>query len=533
MTFRQIIEALWQRSWVIAAVAILAAFAAAAYLQQQTPSFAAQATLRMSPQAVAGTLATDFGSADVDLDPAAISSSKVLDAAAAALHLPKGSLTGAVTWSMDQTQQSQQQPSLLSITATAHSPAAAQKEANATATAYLAYLKKQVDDGVAQLNAQYSTASGELAAAQKVSQRNPDDATAAANTARASQKVNTLGTAIDAISLAGQPARMQAQAGPGERQGASPMLVIASAFAGGIIAGMGIALVWAQLDTRVRYARELEELTEAPLISQLPWDRKIVRQGGPLAVLSRKRTPLNEGFRTLRTSLQVLARNSVPTIVVTSVEPNDGKTFVSANLAAAWARTGKEVVLIGGDLRCPELSTYFGEAGDGKGLSELLAAPGEAATVDESLVLGQLRATEVDGLRVLPSGAEPAEPADLLAHERLGAVIDVLRAHAEVIIIDSPPAHGLIDAALLSHHATGAIVLTALRRTRRERIVDTVESLLANDANVLGIVANRSRAKLSSSYSRYYRTPPAVTATAEAKLRTQPHPHPRSVEQHG
>lgn len=232
----------------------------------------------------------------------------------------------------------------------------------------------------------------------------------------------------------------------------------------------------------------------------------------PLPVASNDRTDLGEGLRTARLTVQVL----VPpqgAIVVTSVEPGDGKSFVSANLALAWARAGKRVILVGGDLRRPVLSRYFGEAADGAGLAEVLQEWDSASQLREQDVLRQLNNTRYRRLRILPAGDEPAEPADLLARAGLGELIAFLRTQADIVVIDAPPALGMVDAALLASHADGAVVLATAGRTDRAGLADSLAQLRANGVTILGVMVNRSMRKLPRTYSSYYQSGHSPAAT--------------------
>jgi capsular exopolysaccharide synthesis family protein len=203
--------------------------------------------------------------------------------------------------------------------------------------------------------------------------------------------------------------------------------------------------------------------------------------------------------------MQVLLPRTNAVVAFTSVEPGDGKTFVSANVAVTWARAGKSVILVGGDLRRPSLSTYFGEAAEGTGLAELLQDSDSGnRPIREEQITAHLKDSGYPRLRLLPAGQDPADPADLLATAALKKLVDSLRKLADIVIIDSPPAMTLVDASLLGEHTDGVIVLSSVHRTDRSYLVETVESLRQNGVPLLGIVVNRSRRSLPKSYAPYY-----------------------------
>lgn len=504
MTFRQILSALRQRWWLILAVTVLTVLGTLFFLSRTTPTFSSTATLRTSAAMASGELESAFGAIAVDLEPESLASPDVLGAAADITGESPTSLYGSVTWESAEGARRD----TLTITATATDPGTAEQRASAVAEAYAAYVAAQVETGVATLTEQIDEATKEATALQVKANADPDDAIAAASLARALQTVGTMSTQRDLITLSGPALTLQSAASPAQRDGSPPLILLAVALLSGLIAGTGIALIWSQFDTRVRTAKDLESIPGAPYLAELPRDRRSVRQTHRLPALDRSRTALNEGLRGLRTSLQVLEPRPGAAFVFTSVEPDDGKTFVAANLAAIWARAGKSTILVAGDLRRPSVDQYFGEAADGPGLADLLIRSREqSAPLSTDEILGTLRTTEVDGLRVMPSGPEPSDPSDLLATDALSQIIATLRDDADVVVIDSPPSYGLVDAALLARTASGVVVLARLGRTRRGLLSETVEALTARGVRVLGLVGNGSTRPVPSSYDRYYTSP--------------------------
>lgn len=112
--------------------------------------------------------------------------------------------------------------------------------------------------------------------------------------------------------------------------------------------------------------------------------------------------------------------------------------------------------------------------------------------------------TPYPGLRILPAGSSKLEPADLLARDVLGGVLDRLRGLADFVLLDSPPGLALTDAAILGRGADGVLVITALNRTRGSALRGTLQLLNSNRVNVVGVVVNRSRRATVKSYGRYY-----------------------------
>ena len=273
----------------------------------------------------------------------------------------------------------------------------------------------------------------------------------------------------------------------------------------GLIAGCGIALVWAQFDTRLQTVEEAEEASRSRVLAQLPYTRAYRRGGTELPVRSAPRTPFAESIRELRTATQVLlgAPTSAPVLVVTSPAPSDGKTLVTANLAASFALSGKQTILVSSDLRRPRIDDFFGGQPDAAGLAELL----DADEPSESRILELVRPTQVPGLSILQSGHPVADPADGLASTRMRAIIEQLRDLADLVIFDSPPVLAVADAAILSSYADGVVVVLRAGRTRRPLLEEAIKRLHAGHANVVGLALNRVKAIVGSSYRGYYQAP--------------------------
>lgn len=191
-----------------------------------------------------------------------------------------------------------------------------------------------------------------------------------------------------------------------------------------------------------------------------------------------------EAYRSLRTAVVFAATTGGRRVIqVTSASPSEGKSETSTNLSVSLAQAGRRVVLIDADLRRPTLDQRLGKANDLPGLSSVLSTSREVA---ECLV-------EVDGvpsMSFLPAGPMPADPAALLASDRLADLVEQLRQHFEFVIIDSPPVGVVSDPLTLSSHADGVIVVARAERTRRRDLAGAVTALRQVEADLFGLVLN-------------------------------------------
>jgi len=214
-----------------------------------------------------------------------------------------------------------------------------------------------------------------------------------------------------------------------------------------------------------------------------------------------------EEFRTLRSRLyQSREKQPISKLLVTSALPKEGKSFTSANLAQVIVRQhGKRALLIDADLRNPQLHNLLG-AEPGPGLSEYLQSE-----VDEFSIIQR---GPMENLFFIPAGRHGGNPAELVANGRMKFLLNRLEAMFDWIIVDSPPAVLVTDAAQIANYCDGVLLVVrsnntpvdAARRARKE----------FTDRNVVGVVLN-GIASDSSPYSQYYYPAYGREASAEAK----------------
>jgi capsular exopolysaccharide synthesis family protein len=184
----------------------------------------------------------------------------------------------------------------------------------------------------------------------------------------------------------------------------------------------------------------------------------------------------------MRTNLQFLQLSDEGrSFVVTSSVAAEGKSTTSANLALTIAATGKRVILVEADLRRPKLSEYLGVVGT-VGLTNVLIG---LASLDDVL-----QPWGDGALSVLPAGRIPPNPSELLGSPAMRDLLRVLEKSYDMVILDAPPLLPVTDAAILAGIASGAIIVVASGRTRREQLSRSVEILDGVGARTLGIVMN-------------------------------------------
>ncbi|MCW2750045.1 MAG: capsular biosynthesis protein [Aeromicrobium sp.] len=263
---------------------------------------------------------------------------------------------------------------------------------------------------------------------------------------------------------------------------------------GGLLAGLLLA-IWRNLaDRSVHTPVELEELTSAPVLGAMAYDR--AASSTPLITSLGTHHPRYEAVRILRTNLQFLdVDRDNKVITITSSVAGEGKSTTACNLSIALAQTGTRVALIEGDLRRPRVSEYLGIE-KSVGLTTVLVG---RVTLDAAI-----QQAGTPGLDVLASGALPPNPSEILQTNAMRALIGELRQRYEVVLIDAPPLLPVTDASLLASISDGAILVVRHGRTGREQVRTATERLQAVGAPLLGTVLSMSPAKELARYGYGY-----------------------------
>ncbi len=211
-----------------------------------------------------------------------------------------------------------------------------------------------------------------------------------------------------------------------------------------------------------------------------------------LITLTDPRSPVSEAYRTLRTNLSFYSLdNPVKTLVVTSAEPNEGKTTTAANLAVTMAQAGNKTILVDCDLRRPSLHEYF-NMNSKVGFTE-------AILQDDVLPLQE---TGVENLRILTSGTKPPNPADLLGSKKTDALIKVLEESADFVIFDAPPVIVVTDAVVLGAKVDGVLLVLQAGKSRRDHAERAKQILEQAKVRIVG--ATLTNAPKDDSIESYY-----------------------------
>lgn len=227
-------------------------------------------------------------------------------------------------------------------------------------------------------------------------------------------------------------------------------------------------------------------------------NKKHTYSSGPreLIVEKQPKSPISEQFRTIRTNIMYSSIDTdIKTVVFTSASPGAGKSTMAANVAIAYAQSGKRTLLIDADLRRPTTHYTF-ETGNQRGLSTVIINDMPAADV--------VKQTEVENLEIMTSGPVPPNPSELLASRKTNLLLKTFSMDYDMVIIDTPPLLAVTDAQVLSKIVDGVILVTNVEANNRERLQDAKALLEKADANILGVVMNNKNMGRSKDEYYYY-----------------------------
>ena len=283
-----------------------------------------------------------------------------------------------------------------------------------------------------------------------------------------------------------ETATVASRIGIGTRQKVTIGLLI------GLFLGMVSAFFLEYLDQTIKSSADVERALEIPVLGLIPIDphgghegRRNSRRRGAIPLISRAAPddPTSEAYRALRTNVTFVSaeHRSLKVICVTSPGPGEGKSTTAANLAITLGQQGAHTLLVDADLRRPLVHRAFNLVQE-PGLTDILVG---TATLREAV-----RPNVVAGLDVLPGGALPPNPSELLGSEAMHRLVAELRTQFDYIIFDTPPALAVTDATVLGATADAVILVLRAGETEETAAQRTVELFRRVQARVAGTVLN-------------------------------------------
>jgi polysaccharide biosynthesis transport protein len=279
-----------------------------------------------------------------------------------------------------------------------------------------------------------------------------------------------------------------------------PLLFIAIAVVLGSMFGGGAAFFMEYLDSSIKTTEEMEKICHIPSLGVVPYiDAKELAKekltSSDLITYARPQSMAAEAISHIRTSIMLSVSEMPPqAIIVTSANPDEGKSTVSLNLAAAMANSETKCLLIDCDLRKPSINKFFQQPLQ-PGLTNYLTG---TATLEEII-----RPTDVPNLFFIPAGPNPPNPNELLGSAAFKRLLNELRQEFHQLIIDSPPIIGFSDARAIAVNVDGVLLVFKHHCTTREAGRLAIHLLAQNNCRILGGILTMAR-KDRLGYGAYY-----------------------------
>jgi capsular exopolysaccharide synthesis family protein len=307
----------------------------------------------------------------------------------------------------------------------------------------------------------------------------------------------------------------------------------------GLILGITFAFIRETLDTSIGTIEDVESVVKLPVLGVIPsieqetgkkmkgrllsrWRRRFLSEPkkseseenlARMIAHYQPKSPVTESFRNIRTNLKLSPTKK--TVLVTSSSPREGKSTIVTNLGLVMAQTGAKTLLVSSDLRRPAISKSFGLKRE-PGFSELLTGSVDLEAVlkgTADIMLGEIsveevvgKSTGIDNIWILPSGALPFNPSEILDSHKLLDVIEELKHRFDVIIFDSPPVLPVTDASLLASKLDCVVIIYEIGRTSRDALLRAKTQLESVGGKISGIILNHTQPQTEAIASYpYYR----------------------------
>lgn len=264
-----------------------------------------------------------------------------------------------------------------------------------------------------------------------------------------------------------------------------------------VVAVAGVAFLRFYFDDTVKYSEDIEKTIGLPVTGRISRGDMKGRRASELVAERLPKAIVSENIKSLRTNLQFTAVDkALETILVTSTNASEGKSFVAANLAISFAQADKRVLLVDCDLRKGRIHRLF-NLSNSKGLSNLLAG-------DLKSFSKYIQPTKLKNLNVITCGTYPPNPSELLASNKNKDLVKLLTNYFDIVIFDGAPVGGLADSVILSSIMDETLIVVRDGATTKTDLLATKDALSKVGANIAGVVFNMVNRTSSKYYNNYY-----------------------------
>jgi non-specific protein-tyrosine kinase len=264
----------------------------------------------------------------------------------------------------------------------------------------------------------------------------------------------------------------------------------------GLVLASSAAFVMEYFDDTIKTSADVQKILDIASLGSVafidgdqPSDR--------LVALTQPRSPQAEAYRGVRTNLQFSSIDRpLHSLLITSANPEEGKSLTAVNLAIVFAQSGQRVILVDSDLRRPSVHKVL-SLSNKLGLTTILVDSNQQASDVFQTVTG------VENLRVITTGPVPPNPSDMLGSQRMGHLMESLQHEADMVIFDGAPVLAVTDSVVISTRVDGVLLVVEAGRTRHAQAQRSKETLTKVGAPLLGVVLNRVSVRAENYYNYY------------------------------
>lgn len=255
------------------------------------------------------------------------------------------------------------------------------------------------------------------------------------------------------------------------------------------------------LDSTIKIEQDIEEYVRINVIGTIPFHKSKTNAKGELIVQNNGKSVISEAFKTVRTNISFSKVNSDSrTILFTSGNAGEGKSWIASNMAVAYAWSNKNVIIVDADMRKGRQHNIFHVSNE-NGLSDCLTAL--KGRDDFETLQTYIKQTNVPKVHIMTIGTMPPNPSELLSSGKMNDFIHMLKCVYDIIIIDGTPCNLVADSIPLSRIVDSTIVVTESRRTKIEDLKNVIKLIKNVGGNIEGVILNKKKVQ-SKEYGKGY-----------------------------
>ncbi len=261
-------------------------------------------------------------------------------------------------------------------------------------------------------------------------------------------------------------------------------------FAMGIGVSFATVIIFYLFDNTIKKEEEIEKYIQLKSLGSIPMNQD---KTGEIVNRENAKSYVTECINTIRTNILYMnSAKNAKTILITSCTPREGKSWVSANIATAFAETDKKVLLMDADMRKGRAHKIF-KVANTEGLSNYLYEM--TGDKKEDILLGKkyIKETQMPNLHILTNGNIPPNPSELLESEHMKELLEILKNIYDIIIIDAPPCKLVTDSIILSTIVDSTVLVANAERTKMNDFNEVKKSIQMVDGEIIGAILNKKR----------------------------------------